>query len=458
MTASDWTVDTARDALDAYERAEADAAAAPGDAGAREALTQALARGVDLIAWAKRQRTEQASVQTEVEDVLRKAREASGDDTMMARLAAAKVPEGRDGQAFPWSPRRRAVRAGNREISRPARLLWGEGLQGAILRAGSVAVVAAEGGAGKSAMALSIALGMASLCDGREGDVCPGLFRGVGGVVLFGSWEDDIDDLDASLRELAHRRFCSGRAPPAALVKQNLSRIGLLDLQACPLFGPVGSPGRGGLYNSRPGPLDGWANFWDEALSIEARLVVIDPVLRAYVGDPNASPQVGEFLAALTRKARELQMGVLLLAHSNKAARREQAGGHGKQDREPDLFGPDQVTGTAAWTDLPRTTLTFAWRNVSNSAWLAVYKSNIGPSKIKRLVRPVRSRTGQFQGKVLGFDGDPAHETWVDRGGQRPEWLEGSGSVDGGVDATSPSKSPVRGGWDNVPGDEQDAR
>ena len=90
----------------------------------------------------------------------------------------------------------------------------------------------------------------------------------------------------------------------------------------------------------------GWWNLWSEARRIKPRLIVIDPALAAYVGEANAAAPVREFLTALATEAAQLNTGVLLLAHSNKAARSSK---HQKPKPE-DLLDPGQVGGTLACT------------------------------------------------------------------------------------------------------------
>ena len=62
-----------------------------------------------------------------------------------------------------------------------------------------------------------------------------------------------------------------------------------------------------------------------------------------------------EFLGALTREATARQCGVLLIAHSTKAAR----GAARDADRNEDnVFNPGAVGGSAHWTDGVRGVLT----------------------------------------------------------------------------------------------------
>lgn len=276
-------------------------------------------------------------------------------------------------------PPRRALPVPRVQSDFPKPLLWAHGKSGALVSAGTVAVLAGEGGIGKSALAGSIALGIAMLPDGDVGDVSGSLFNGVGGNVLLASLEDDPGVTAGRLRKLAGTMTATAA---------DLARVHLLDLAGRPLFGPSDA-GRGASYNARPEPLAGWSDLWREAARIGPRLVVIDPALSAFVGEPNAAAPVTEFLATLAYEAKKSGCGVLLLAHSTKAARAEKA----------DPFDPGHVSGTAAWTDRVRGVLAFTWGKEQGERVLAVSKANYGPARIQIGLEPIRdSREG-----IVGF-------------------------------------------------------
>ena len=282
---------------------------------------------------------------------------------------------------------RRALPVSQVQSEFPKPLLRAHGKSGALVSAGTVAVLAGEGGIGKSALAGSIALGIAMLPDGKEGDVSGDLFEGVGGNVLLASLEDDPGMTMWRLRKLAGE---------GGIGKSALDRVHLLDLAGRPLFGPSDA-GRGALYNARPEPLAGWSDLWREAARIGPRLVVIDPALSAFVGEPNAAAPVTEFLVTLACEAKKSGCGVLLLAHSTKAARAEKA----------DPFDPGHVSGTAAWTDRVRGVLAFTWGKEQGERVLAVSKANYGPARIQIGLEPIRdSREGIVGFKARGLWGE----------------------------------------------------
>ena len=72
----------------------------------------------------------------------------------------------------------------------PRSLLSVAGCNGAVLTEGSVALLAGAGGVGKSALMVSLALGIARLNDGERGPVVDGIFDGVGGPVILVTYED----------------------------------------------------------------------------------------------------------------------------------------------------------------------------------------------------------------------------------------------------------------------------
>ena len=87
-----------------------------------------------------------------------------------------------------------------------------------------------------------------------------------------------------------------------------------------------------------PNPCAAGAHLWAAADIIRPALVVIDPALDAYTGDPNNLAAVREFVSALGAAAAARSCGVLLVAHSRKAAR----------GKDSDPFDPGQVGGVGS--------------------------------------------------------------------------------------------------------------
>ena len=266
---------------------------------------------------------------------------------------------------------------------RPAALLRLKGATGAVLSLGTVGVLSGAGGVGKSALTASLALSLASRGDGDGGALVGGMFEAPigGGPVLLATWED--------APAVTRWRIEAATKLLPGLDEAAVKRVFLMDMAGAPLYGPRAGEGedgeRPGLYNARPEPLPGWDDLWREVERIGARLVVIDPVLSAFVGNSNEAAPVREFLSALSVAATERDCAVLLVAHSTKAAR---------GSKEPDPFDPGHVGGSAAWTDGVRSALILGWDDARGpgAVRLAVAKSNYGPAR--RLLPLQRVRVG----------------------------------------------------------------
>ena len=261
----------------------------------------------------------------------------------------------------------------------PAPVLSLDG-RGAVLAEGGAAVLAGEGGTGKSALLYGLALDVAAADPDPDVASPAGPLRiHGGGPVLLTGYEDSAGLVAWAIREYG----ANAGTDPAAL-----GRVHALDLDGRPLFGPVDRDGRAGLYNARPGKLGGWRHLAAAVEAIRPRLVVVDPALAAYVGDPSAVAPVREFLSAL----REFGAPVLLVVHSTKAAR----GGN------PDPFDPGMVAGSGAWTDGVRGVLTLSWGEVEGARVLACPKANHGPARLLCGLAPVR-KGGDPHGRILAF-------------------------------------------------------
>lgn len=278
----------------------------------------------------------------------------------------------------------------------PPRLLAAHGQGGTIIAPGTVAVLAGEGGIAKSPLAVSIACGMASDGEGVAG--APALFSAplVSNEpcpVLLATYEDDPGVTKAQAAALATYSTISGVADEDK-GKGMLGRVHLLSMTGRPLFGPKDDIG------AVVGKTSGWHDLWREAERIKPRLVIIDPALSAFAGEPNAATPVREFIGAVSEEAGRIGAGVLIVAHSTKAAR-------GTPDKPPDPYDPGQVGGTAAWTDGARAALTMTWQGKGDARYrcLAVAKSNYGPSRIWCEAVPIRAGKlhGEAKGAIVGF-------------------------------------------------------
>ena len=186
------------------------------------------------------------------------------------------------------------------------------------------------------------------------------------------------------------------------------SGIQLLDLAGRPLYGPDKTTS----YSGRPVPLPGWLDLEEAAANLQPNLIIIDPALAAFVGESNAASPVREFLGALADFGRKHDAGILLLAHSTKAAR-------GARHNPEAIFDPGLVGGSGHWTDGARGVLTLT-RTDEGGYLLAVAKANYGPSRLKLKLRPVRAAVQQDQhsGAITGFEGLGKWEETSASGGQ----------------------------------------
>ena len=273
---------------------------------------------------------------------------------------------------------------------------WG----GPVLPVGDVAILAGLGGAGKSLLALQIAVSAAGAEDGDVVHVLrprtmsrdrPGLGRSPlevrgGGVVLVG-YEDRAAWV--RMRALGAAAWLDG-GPDGPCRKavddpERLSvAVGGVD---APLFAP---PAPGGPAT----PTAAWERVWERVREVGAGLVVVDPVALAWDAGAEGYPvgPVGRFIGALHRDAVENECAVLLVHHVTKAARSAQ--------REGRRLDAADISGSHAWVDRVRGTLQLQssgavpkkgggnsqgdaaadedW--VWKQGWLGVTKANCSPS------------------------------------------------------------------------------
>lgn len=259
---------------------------------------------------------------------------------------------------------------------------------GVLLSPNQICLLSAEGGVGKSALTAHIALATAMVSE--EGDdqslhhLQGGIFDGAGGAVLMATYEDPPPVTRWRMEMLADSLDERNGGLQA---KEALERVYVLNMSGWTVYGP---PERGG-YAARPAPMAGWNVLWDAAELVKPKLIILDPVLKAYAGEPNTVSPVREFLGDLAGTALERSpgSGIILVAHSTKAVRSGRA----------DPFDPGQVAGSGAWADECRGVMTMTWNEETDQRTLAIPKSNWGPSRIMIDLDPVTHSSGA----VIGF-------------------------------------------------------
>ena len=259
----------------------------------------------------------------------------------------------------------------------PPPVLWrdagGEFAQ-AVLSIGEVALLSGEGGLGKSFLTLALAAAATSAHDlGSEHGAACGI-RVMPGPAVFVSYEDSPARL--------YGRLCRmGKAALAPLM--HVAR------HPEPLWAA-------GAYVGTSGPTPWWDMLWGYVRNVQARLVVIDPASSAL-----ADAAVGEtgpvrrFLRALTVEAERAGCGILIVAHSTKAAR--------VASRAGDDPGAGIVAGSAAWYDAARGILALS-EHPDNAGLrlLECVKANYGRRGWGTILREATAEDGAFAGFEFG--------------------------------------------------------
>ena len=262
---------------------------------------------------------------------------------------------------------------------------------GDLLPVEEVGVLTGAGGTGKSTLASDIALAVA----GEKPPLLSPIEAVGSGEVLWVSFEERLGRIAARMKARV------GENDPA------IGRIRGVALGGRPMFGPAETKGGGAFYNARPKALPGWDAIDAEIdlMREPPRLVVLDPALAAFVGEPNAASPVREFITELkTRIAEKYGCAVLLIAHATKS----------------DLAGPfDRILagGSAAWTDAPRACLTLTHGSGGRgddpgARTLAVLKANAGPAFIWTPLTPDRPAGKWIVGFKMTCDHWLAKDEW----------------------------------------------
>ena len=262
----------------------------------------------------------------------------------------------------------------------PKPVLWREGEKdGAILSAGDLCILSGAGGAGKSTLALQLAIGAAG-AEYESAPVCGLSVRK--GPVLYASYEDVP-------AVMFHRgqRICGELEDEQKRKKGIPPDVHLAGMFGRPIYGPPN-----GSANDVPGPLDAFRELFDAARRVKARLIVIDPAAAAFSSPKAGVEWVRLFLDALRIEAAEIGCGILLVAHSTKAARNARETGD-----------PGSVAGSAGWYDAARGVIILhETTNGGEGPRLEIMKANYGlrgnPIRLERSKNGVWNyQEGQFE-------------------------------------------------------------
>ena len=208
---------------------------------------------------------------------------------------------------------------------------------------GRVALLAGDGGLGKSRLALRLAAGIAS----AEPDWLSGITTAEGSRrrllqidapanVVIATWEDDLDEFDRRLAAIGKHDATGGR-------------IKFVDMAD---HGPLWAPLRSGHVSSIASLTTAGEKLREYAESVEARLLVIDPLAAAYAGDENVRGLVRAFLSSWDAWGRRNGCAVLFVGHT-----------------------PKSISRTSGSTD---------WRNAVRNLWSMEYKfpPKAGPAEM----------------------------------------------------------------------------
>ena len=281
--------------------------------------------------------------------------------------------------------------AGDIEPALPEPLLSAKGMGGAVLTAGNVCVLAGPGGVAKSTLTASIALSFAGCTEMEHSGLVGlqgGIFRGAGGRVMMASFEEPASAISERLAGLAGiwQTECRDTRFEAAR-RQKVLCANLPE----PLYV--------GYDFAEPQPTDAWDCLWETANEFRPKLIVVDPIIGAYLSNGNDPPRVFAFVKALAQEAEQIGAGVLLVGHSNKAAR---------QSANYDPFDAGHIAGTGAWTDAARGVMTLTRdkrKGNEGKTVLAISKANFGPAYIETHIRSIYKDGGEG-GRPYGMERD----------------------------------------------------
>ena len=243
----------------------------------------------------------------------------------------------------------------NFEAKFPDPILKAHNQGGAILSAGEVCILSAQGGAGKSTLACALSMQFASMNAQKPEPLGWNLFDGFGGGVVYITKEDTTGVLRKRMQLYA-------KHIDKALPENTLSRVKMAYISE-PIFGVP----EGAHQGVRPEKLPMWDAVWEQIYNLPEppKLIIFDTISKIYAASQIEPGGVNGFVDDLKMAAGKIGAGVLLIGHSNKEAR-----------KKPDPFEPGQVSGTGAWHDAVRGVMTLTYTDLG--LILAIPKANYG--------------------------------------------------------------------------------
>lgn len=287
------------------------------------------------------------------------------------------------------------------EYPNPVLAATGNG-NGAVLTAGNVGLLAGEGGIAKSALTISLALsyayaGLSDTDNPKMKQLTGAIFEGTGGRVMMVNYEDTPGTLSAKMQKLSTYWQIPEQARENVFVQNLIGKPLYTTTKGLTRLDPTTDIGAYFID-------DGWEQLWREIDRITPSLVIIDPCLSAFTGNQNDPGEVRYFLMSIAERAQfsGYDMGVLMVAHSNKDAR----------GKDTDPYEPGKVSGTTQWIDSVRGVMTIDWHpdkeNRPSDRILRIPKANLGRSRICLQMDTIRADSGE----ILGFE---TVDRWADK-------------------------------------------
>lgn len=197
------------------------------------------------------------------------------------------------------------------------------------LPAGRLSLLWGVGGGGKSRLALQLAAGVASgggqnreWIEDPEGALSLGEeVPETGCTVMYCSWEDEEEEFWRRLSEIAGVKRGSGPGPAPWVTPDRTANLHVFDLAE---YGAVWSPLKGRHTSTIAEITPTGEAIRATAESIDARLLIMDPLAAVYLASENDRGLVRAFCASWDSWARRKNCAVWVLCHPNRSG--EQSG------------------------------------------------------------------------------------------------------------------------------------